>query len=107
VQGAASAAAALEALQTFDPQLLVSDIGMPDEDGYSLMRRIRALGATEGGQIPAVALSAFTSPEHRARAFAAGFELHIAKPLRPDELIDALLGLAASVSPGGAGQLSR
>jgi CheY-like chemotaxis protein len=98
VRGVASAAAALDALPTFRPQLLVSDIGMPDEDGYALMRRIRALSVMEGGRIPAVAFSAFTSAEHRARALASGFDEHVAKPLRPARLIEALVELAASMS---------
>jgi CheY-like chemotaxis protein len=63
------------------PDVEVSDIGMPDEDGYSLIRRVRSLDA-ELRHVPAVALSALASEEHRAQALSAGFDLHLAKPGR-------------------------
>jgi CheY-like chemotaxis protein len=68
-------------MQTFRPQLLVSDIAMPGEDGYSLMRRIRALDPTSGGQIPAIAVTAFSRPEDQKEALAAGFTALLGKPL--------------------------
>ncbi len=82
---APSAAAALEALRGFEPDVLVSDIGMPDRDGYDLIRDIRGLGCTPD-QLPAIAVTAFTSPEDRRRALAAGFQVHLAKPVDPGEL---------------------
>jgi CheY-like chemotaxis protein len=95
VRGVPSAAAALDAFPTFRPQLLVSDVAMPDEDGYSLMRRIRALGPAQGGAVPAIALTAYTRAEDRSQALAAGFTAHIGKPVNPLELISALSSLAA------------
>jgi len=73
---------------TFD--ILVSDIGMPGQDGNQLMRRIRSLEKQHGGDIPAVALSAYALPEDRRRALDAGFQIHVAKPVDPRELIAAL-----------------
>jgi PAS domain S-box-containing protein len=71
----------------FLPDLLISDIGMPDEDGYTLMRRVRALPLAQGGNIPAVALTAFSGVEDRRRALDSGFQAHLAKPIEPNELI--------------------
>jgi len=82
---APSAAAALEALRQFEPDVLVSDIGMPERDGYDLIRDIRGLGRSPD-ELPAVAVTAFTSPEDRRRALAAGFQVHLAKPVDPGEL---------------------
>jgi CheY-like chemotaxis protein len=76
------------------PDLLVSDIGMPVQDGYSLIRRVRMLSPEAGGDIPAIALTAFTGPEHRARALEAGFTLHVPKPVDPDRLIEVVSQLA-------------
>jgi PAS domain S-box-containing protein len=98
VKSVASAAAAFDALPTFRPQLLVSDIAMPDEDGYSLIRRIRALDPRQGGTIPSIALTALTRAEDRTKALAAGFTTHIGKPVNPDDLIAALGNLAAFVA---------
>jgi PAS domain S-box-containing protein len=97
VKSVSSAAAAIEALPGFRPQLLVSDIAMPDEDGYSLIRRIRALDAAHGGAIPSLALTAYTRTEDRTKALAAGFTTHIGKPVNPRDLIAALSNLAAFV----------
>jgi PAS domain S-box-containing protein len=72
------------------PQVLLSDIGMPDEDGYSLIRRVRALPPEQGGSIPAVAVTAFTSAEDRRRALDTGFQAHLAKPIDTDELIEII-----------------
>ena len=74
--------------------MLVSDIGMPGEDGYALMRRVRALGRGDGGDIPAVALTAYARPEDRDEALRAGFQMHLAKPVEPAELI-AMVASAA------------
>jgi len=96
VRGAESAANGFAAVGAFHPHLLVSDIGMPDEDGYSLIRRVRALGVEAGGGIPSVALTAFTRPEDRAKALTAGFTVHMGKPINPSELIRTLKELATA-----------
>lgn len=98
VEAAESAAAGFDAMKSFRPQLLVSDISMPDEDGYSLIRRVRALGVTGGGDIPSIALTAHTRLEDRARALRAGFTLHMGKPVRPVDLVAAVRTLATSPS---------
>jgi PAS domain S-box-containing protein len=95
VETAPSASVAFEALQRFRPHVLVSDIGMPEEDGYSLMRRIRQLPAADGGGVPAIALTAFTRAEDRARALAAGYSTHLGKPAHPDELLWTVANLGA------------
>ncbi|MDB4930803.1 MAG: hypothetical protein JWM10_3287 [Myxococcaceae bacterium] len=92
---ASGADEALAAFVAGRPDVLMSDIGMPGEDGYSLIRRVRSLSADAGGNIPAVALTAFTSAEHRQRALAAGFTLHVCKPVDPDRLIAVAVELAA------------
>jgi len=94
VQLAKSAAAAFEALHQFRPHVLISDIGMPEEDGYSLMERVRRLSAAEGGAIPSIALTAYTRAEDRTQALTAGFTTHLAKPINPDDLITAVANLA-------------
>ncbi|MGN6370892.1 MAG: ATP-binding protein [Phycisphaerae bacterium] len=90
---AASAAEALELLKRHRPDLLVSDIGMPGEDGYALMRRVRSLAPDHGGQTPAVALTAFARVEDRMKAVMAGFQHHVAKPVEPAELIAMMASL--------------
>jgi CheY-like chemotaxis protein len=69
------------------PDVLVSDIGMPDVDGFELLRRVRALGEARGGKVPAVALTAFARSEDRTRALRAGFLVHVSKPVEPAELV--------------------
>jgi CheY-like chemotaxis protein len=69
------------------PDVIVSDIAMPDVDGYELLRRVRALGPAHGGRIPAIALTAFARSEDRTRALRAGFLVHVAKPVEPSELV--------------------
>jgi CheY-like chemotaxis protein len=93
VTAVATAREALEVLQQSQPNVLVSDIGMPDEDGYALIRQVRALDAEQGGQIPAVALTAYARAEERIRALAAGFQLHIPKPVNPEELAAVVANL--------------
>ena len=95
VETADSAAAGLEKLRSFRPNVLVSDIGMPDEDGYSLARQVRALAADKGGGIPSIALTAYTRNEDRAKALAAGFTTHVGKPVEPVDLVSAVSNLAA------------
>jgi CheY-like chemotaxis protein len=86
VTTAGSAREALEILQRDRPDVLLSDIRMPDEDGYGLIASIRALDAERGGQTPAVAVTAYGSAEDRARLLAAGFQRHIVKPVNADQL---------------------
>jgi CheY-like chemotaxis protein len=72
----------------------VSDIGMPREDGYSLIRAVRALGPQRGGDTPAVALTAYARAEDRMKAVMAGFQHHVSKPVEPAELITMVASLA-------------
>nr|WP_083887050.1 PAS domain S-box protein [Nodosilinea nodulosa] len=88
-----SAAAVLENLASFQPDVLVSDIGMPSVDGYSLLRQIRALPPAQGGQTPAVALTAYAREEDRQQAIASGFQQHVTKPLEPERLVQAVVAL--------------
>ncbi|HKI05565.1 MAG TPA: ATP-binding protein [Thermoanaerobaculia bacterium] len=92
---AASAAEALEALDRAPVDLLLADIGMPGEDGYSLIRKVRSLNGSNG-RLPAIALTAYASETDRQRALAAGFQRHLAKPVEAYELISALAALAGS-----------
>ncbi|HEV2880111.1 MAG TPA: PAS domain S-box protein [Pyrinomonadaceae bacterium] len=98
VRAAASASEALVALREFRPDILVSDIGMPQEDGYALLRQVRALDAEEGGRIPAVALTAYAQEDDRMRALLAGFQVHVAKPINPQEFVAVIVGLAGVTS---------
>jgi signal transduction histidine kinase/ActR/RegA family two-component response regulator len=101
VQTAASVNEAVEMLVWYNPHVLVSDLAMPDEDGYSLIRKVRTLGANKGYQIPAIALTSYVRVEDRTRALAAGFNMFVPKPLQPDELITAIVNLAdTSCEPG-------
>src|SRR6185295_15870755 len=77
----ASVREALDLLTRWQPHVLVSDVGMPGEDGYSLIARVRALGPDLGGLIPAVALTGYAGPEDRVRLLSAGYQKHIAKPV--------------------------
>jgi PAS domain S-box-containing protein len=84
---ARSAAEALVLLERERPDVLVSDIGMPEVDGYELIRRVRALAPSQGGDVPATAVTAYARPGDQARALAAGYQAHLAKPVRALELI--------------------
>jgi len=84
-QTAATAAECLRIIGEWPADVLVCDIGLPDDDGYGLLRRMRAL--PEGDKIPAIALTAYARPEDRARALAAGFRAHLSKPLDPSSLL--------------------
>jgi PAS domain S-box-containing protein len=94
VETAASAAEGFDRLTTFRPHVLVSDVGMPDEDGHAFMRRIRALDPAHGGSVPSIALTAYTRGEDRAKALAVGFTTHIGKPVNSDALLGAISKLA-------------
>jgi PAS domain S-box-containing protein len=95
VSAASSAREALAVLEREPPAVVLSDIGMPGEDGYALIRRIRALGSENIARTPAVALTAFARPEDRTRALDAGFDSHVSKPIEPNELFAAIISLAA------------
>ena len=77
------------------PQMIVSDIGMPGEDGYEFMRKVRALPADQGGRTPAAALTAFARSEDRTRALRAGYQTHVTKPVELAELAAVVASLAA------------
>jgi two-component system, chemotaxis family, CheB/CheR fusion protein len=94
VRGAGAVGDALEALRDEVPDVLVSDIGMPGEDGYELVRKLRLLPAEGGGQVPALAVSAFAREEDRRKAVSAGFQFHLCKPVPPAELIRQVARLA-------------
>ena len=93
---AESAEAALRELKRFSPDIIVSDIAMPKESGHSLMRKIRALGKDQGGETPAIALTAFAEPRDRDDAFASGFQEYLTKPIDADRLVRTVARLAAS-----------
>jgi len=98
VTSARSAVEALEILRNSDnglPDILLSDISMPNESGYALLEKIRALPQENGGQIPAIALTAFNRPEDRQAALDAGFHKHLGKPVEPDNLISAIIETAS------------
>ena len=87
------------------PHVLVSDIGMPDVDGYELLSRVRALGPGGGGTVPAIALTAFARSEDRTRALRAGFLVHVSKPVEPSELIATVATIAGRTGAEVAGGL--
>ena len=95
VEKAASGQEGMAALQRFRPHILISDIGMAQEDGYSFLRRVRALGPQSGGSTPALALTAYARPRS-CRAIAVGFAAHIAKPSK-----------VATVVAGGPGKMRK
>ena len=88
---AASAIEALTALSQSQPNLIISDIGMPEMDGYMLMRQVRSLEPEQGGTIPAIALTAYAGEMDYQQAIAVGFQLHISKPVDPEELVKAIV----------------
>jgi CheY-like chemotaxis protein len=94
VTTAGSAAEAYQHLRETRFDVLVSDIGMPGEDGYALIRRVRALGPDRGGNTPALALTAYARAEDRMKAVLAGFQMHVANPVEPAELITMVASLA-------------
>jgi PAS domain S-box-containing protein len=94
VRTADSAAATLKILDEWQPDVLLSDIGMPVVDGYGLIREVRARPASRGGRVPAAALTAYSRTEDRLRALSAGFQMHLAKPVEPIELITVVASLA-------------
>jgi PAS domain S-box-containing protein len=95
-----SAEQAFEELQEKNPDVMVSDIGMPDEDGYSLIRRVRALPDRQQRDIPAIALTAFTRAQDRMRALTSGYQNHVSKPVEPDELATVIASLTGRLQIG-------
>lgn len=90
---AMSAPEALEMLKTWKPHVLVSDIGMPNEDGYSLIRKVRNLGTEEGGNTLAIALTGYAGSEQGERALLAGYQMHLTKPIEEEKLVRLILDL--------------
>jgi len=98
VTAVGSAEEALEALEREHPDVLVSDLAMPDKSGYWLIGQIRALPPERGGATPAAALTGFTGPEHRASILRAGFQYHIEKPVTLEKLVGVVALLAQKAS---------
>jgi CheY-like chemotaxis protein len=96
VMGVASALEALQAVAEAKPDVLVSDIGMPNMDGYTLMRQLRTWTPEQGGQIPAIALTAFASKSDQQQAITVGFQMHLPKPLNAEALVQAIVRLIAT-----------
>lgn len=96
VEAVSSAADTLLAIQRFRPDVLISDIGMPGEDGYELIRKVRMLG--EGGMTPAIALTALSRLEDRTRAMLAGFQSHLSKPVDSRELLATVASLTGRIT---------
>jgi CheY-like chemotaxis protein len=94
VTTAKSAQTAIAAFERAKPHVLVSDIALPGEHGYSLIQTVRALPPEQGGQVPALELTAYVRPEDRERVLAAGFTRHLAKPIDPVDLASAVARLA-------------
>ena len=94
VTSVGSARDAIEAIKRERPDVLVSDIGMPGEDGYDLIRAVRMLEPVDGGWIPVVALTAYASREDRAHTLAAGFQAHVTKPVSAANLVAVVARVA-------------
>jgi PAS domain S-box-containing protein/excisionase family DNA binding protein len=94
---ASSVGEALFAIEEERPDVLVCDIGMPGEDGYTLIGRVRALTLERGGGVPAVALTAYAREEDRRRALSAGFQVHVSKPIKPSQLVRVVARLAGRI----------
>jgi CheY-like chemotaxis protein len=91
-----SAQAALDAVLVDRPDVLVADIGMPGMDGFEMIRRLRASADPDVRRIPAAALTAYARSQDRTRALQAGFQMHLAKPVDPSELVAAVVSLPRS-----------
>jgi CheY-like chemotaxis protein len=89
----ASGLAALQALEQLSPDLIVSDVGMADMNGYQLMQQIRSRPAAQSGTIPAIALTAYAAEIDQQQSLQAGFQTHLTKPVEPDGLVQAIVGL--------------
>jgi PAS domain S-box-containing protein len=98
VHTAASAAEAMALIETVRPDLVLSDIGMPECDGYQFIQQVRRLPAERGGKTPAIALTAFARTEDRIRTMVAGYQVHLAKPVEPHELLAAVASLSGRIA---------
>jgi CheY-like chemotaxis protein len=98
VMTASTADEAIQLIEAQKPDVFVSDIGMPDVNGFELLRRVRALGMARGGKVPAIALTAFARSEDRTRALRAGFLVHVSKPVDPSELVATVASVAGRVT---------
>ena len=96
VQTVASVSEAMAALEPFHPDVMVSDIGMPDADGHSLIRAVRTSSSEVIKAVPAIALTAYARSDDRTRALVAGFNVHLTKPVEPDLLVRTITDLVAS-----------
>ena len=92
---------AMQLLGSFRPHVLISDIGLPSEDGYSFIRRVRALEPSEGGSVPAIALTAYARAEDQRRAMKEGFQVHLAKPVDCDKLVSVITSLVPTPERSG------
>jgi CheY-like chemotaxis protein len=99
VTALATVGEAVAALEREKPDVLVSDIGMPGEDGYALIRKVRALGPDRGGQVPAAALTGFAAGDDTTRVLSAGYQVHLPKPVEPSQLAQ-VVGTLAGRSTG-------
>jgi DNA-binding response OmpR family regulator len=95
---AASTPEALDALERRDPNALILDIASPDQDGYELIRQVRERDAEQGGKIPAIAVTARATAEDRMRALSSGFQMHMARPIDPDEMIAVVASLVGRIN---------
>jgi CheY-like chemotaxis protein len=93
VKAVDSAMAARQTLTRWKPDVLISDIGMPSEDGYALIKFVRALHPDDGGALPAIALTAYARKQDCEATVKAGYQMHLAKPIMPADLVDAVLQL--------------
>jgi CheY-like chemotaxis protein len=103
VRSVASVAEAMIALKTSLPDVLISDLGMPGEDGYALIRQVRLLPAEAGGRLPALAVSGYATDAHRRKVISSGFQRLLEKPVEPAELVAEVARLAGVASPVRAG----
>ncbi|HET8646718.1 MAG TPA: response regulator, partial [Vicinamibacteria bacterium] len=99
VQAVDAADTGLELVRSWRPEVVVSDVEMPEQSGYDFIRRVRALPPREGGLTPAVALTAYARTEDRVKTLSAGFQVHLAKPVHPEELGVAVAALTARTRP--------
>jgi CheY-like chemotaxis protein len=93
VTSVGSAREALDVLEREKPHIMVSDIAMPGEDGYALLKKIRALPPERGGRIPAIALTAHSLVQDRLQSLRAGFQSHVPKPVVPEELVEVVASI--------------
>ena len=97
IKAASSVGDAFEAFQTWRPDVLISDIGMPEEDGYALIHKIRGCGHQHGAHVPAIALTAYARVEDRLKILSSGFQMHVPKPVDPVELVTVIASVSRSV----------